>query len=195
MQDTLVVCDIESGGLDANIHSITSIALVIWTLENPVIRYKEWFVLEDSISVCKSLIKATNIDVKTCVDFDKLKKYGRSPKQVCQEIRAFLASNSQLPPKVTLVGHNPGIYDLRFIERLFKLGDPNSWPPFSHRTVDTHAIAKFLQLQGYDMPEKITSDSLFKHFDIEPAEQDRHTAAGDAIATAKLLTKLIKLQK
>jgi DNA polymerase III epsilon subunit-like protein len=194
LPDNLVITDVETGGTDPSKHSITSVAFVIWSPLNPVVRYKEWHVLEDPICVSKSLVRAKGIDVKTCVDFDKLKKYGLPPQEVCSDIRKFLSTVQLSPqsPKPTLVGHNPS-FDLGFLKRLFKISDPPGSFPFSHRTIDTHSIAKFLQMKGYVFPEKITSDSLFEHFRIKIPEGERHTALGDAIATAKLLTELLKL--
>lgn len=186
----LIVVDIESGGLDANKHSITSVALVVWTPSNPIVKYKQWFILEEDLCISSDLIKATNIDVKTSVDFDKLRKDGRSPRQVCQEIRSFLL-HVPVALKATLVGHNPGVCDYQFLQRLFRLGD-NGIFPFSHRTIDTFTIAKFLELRGLDLPSEINSTSLFKHFNIDIPPFDRHTALGDALATAKLLTKLLE---
>ena len=186
-KDNLLVVDVETGGLDANKHSITSLAFVLWNSEKSILKHKQWHILEDPISVSASLIKARGIDVKTCVDFDALKKHGISPKQVCSEIRQFLSFFEE--SRIKLAGHNPG-FDFNFLKRLFRLGDPEGRFPFSSRLVDTYSIAKFLQLKGYEMPENINSDTLFSFFDVEPPENERHTALGDAVATAKLLTKL-----
>lgn len=195
MNDQLVVIDTETGGLDPSKDSILSIALVVWSLNNPVVKYKEWFVLEDHLVISKQLVKATRVDVDHIVDLKKLKEKGMSPRGVCDEIFHFLHTESNQGSKHTIAGHNIGSFDLGFIKRLFRLGGYSNYFPFSYRVVDTHSISKYLKLAGYEMPEKITSDSLLDFFDIQVKPENRHTALGDAMATAKLLSKLIKYGK
>jgi DNA polymerase III epsilon subunit-like protein len=62
---------------------------------------------------------------------------------------------------------------------------------FSHRIIDTSSILHYLYLSGRIKQRAISSDEAFDLFDIYV--EGRHTAIGDAIATAKLFTKLLYL--
>lgn len=56
---------------------------------------------------------------------------------------------------------------------------------------DTSSILYYLYLAGHIKQKAISSDEAFDYFGIKV--EGRHTAIGDAIATAKLFTKLLYL--
>ena len=62
---------------------------------------------------------------------------------------------------------------------------------FDNPVLDTVLLAA--QLHGSDA--ELTLDSLADLYGVDLAEQDRHTALGDSIATAEVFLRLIKLLK
>jgi DNA polymerase III epsilon subunit-like protein len=88
-----------------------------------------------------------------------------------------------------LCGHNIG-FDSKFLEKLSH--QTNIRFPVSHRTVDTHSLLMQLHLKGEIPIEATSSDGAFEWFDVKPPVLTRHTAPGDAMATARLMQKLHK---
>ncbi len=107
---------------------------------------------------------------------------GVDEEQILRNWLAFIGNS-------VLVAHHAA-FDLAIINHLskkyygIKLKNP---------TLDTAHLAKRLehgtQLDEYIRPEDYSLDLLCERYDIRP--DDRHTAAGDAFITAKLLLKLL----
>jgi DNA polymerase-3 subunit epsilon len=62
---------------------------------------------------------------------------------------------------------------------------------FSHRMIDTASILHYLYLSGRLEQKVVSSDEAFAHFKI--AVEGRHTALGDALATAQLFNCLLEI--
>jgi DNA polymerase-3 subunit epsilon len=108
------------------------------------------------------------------------------------EIFSFIGKHFPGQGKITLAGHNVH-FDANFLRSFFSANDKNFSEFFSHRIIDTSSILYYLYLAGRIKQRAISSDEAFNLFDIKV--EGRHTAIGDAIATAKLFTKLLDLLK
>lgn len=88
-----------------------------------------------------------------------------------------------------LVGHNVG-FDVSFLKQLSATGGlPRG---LHHRSIDTYTLAHAAFAHaGADMPDGLTA--LLDHFCIFVPGHDRHTAIGDALATAALYKELMKM--
>ena len=91
---------------------------------------------------------------------------------------------------VLLVGHNIS-FDLSFIKRLYKLADR----PFPQKDLIDPSIP--IRCSGQDtnccsLQLRTPPDGAFKHFNIEPPADKRHTALGDAIATQRLSSQSLR---
>ncbi|EPR65866.1 3'-5' exonuclease [Cyclobacterium qasimii] len=105
-----------------------------------------------------------------------------------QLIRSFLEDASN---KI-LVGHHLG-FDLAMLE---KLGKTLGLKKIKQPSLDTFELAVRLEVGKYHNPNSIAAqdyslDKLCERYQI--SLDDRHTAAGDALLTAQLLLKLLKL--
>jgi DNA polymerase III epsilon subunit-like protein len=191
----LLVVDTETGGLNHELFSCLEVGLVAWedgiiteTDDFYVYEGEEWF----------------------CVDSDALDVNGIDPEKVIDEgincdaaidrLRAISLrmNDGDAAAHTRLAGWNLG-FDKRFLLRLYKIacGETNetfSLPPyFSHRGFDVPSIMFALAHVGaIDMaPHQVNSSNAFDYFGVQPPDPQRHTALGDAVATAHLITKVM----
>lgn len=182
----ILVIDTETGGLSAEKNSILSFAAVVF--ENLVATNEiEVYVKEDDIQVTPKAMEVNKIDLKW------LRANGKSPVEALSLLEKFVVDNFGTE-KVSPAGHNVG-FDVRFMQRLFRLAGKNYDDMFSHRTLDTAAVLRFLSMTGKIDMKTASADEAFKYFKIEISPDKRHTALGDAKATAEMLTKLAAIVK
>jgi DNA polymerase-3 subunit epsilon len=173
-----LIIDSETGGLNPAKNSILSLAGVIWKNNTPV-------------DVCDILICESNINVEpeamkiNKLDVNRIKAEGVSPIRAAQTFNAFLERNFGVVDKynkIGLVGQNIG-FDIGFLKRLYRQARiPHFYEQrFSHRTLDTAGIMRFLYLAGKIPFKDASLDSAIRHFNIKV--NGRHSALGDAIAT------------
>ncbi len=184
--------DTETGGLDPNKHSILSLGGVVLGEDLRIIDEFEVYIKEDEIVAEQRALDINKIDLKW------LKENGKNPKNAVSSLYAFLSNHFPLyrhDNLIDIAGHNIG-FDVGFVKRLYNLAnsDKDKYNDiFSHRTLDTAGIVRFLMLAGKLNLQTASSNAAFKHFGIEVSEKERHTALGDARATAILLRKLVEL--
>jgi len=187
----LLVIDTETGGLDANKHSILSAAGVY--LDTDTFETKkvfDFYVREPSFVLQDAAMKVNNIDMNEVI------KTGLSPNdavlRIINSTQNFFGC-AGVSERITLAGHNVG-FDITFLKRLFSLSNSitSFERVFSHRTIDTVSILQFLQLTCQVPSGSANLDSLLVAAGVEKEENVRHTAIGDAILTAEALKRLIK---
>lgn len=180
----LLVLDTETGGLTAGQHSLLSIGAVVWE-DGRIKDTSEILVAEQTYTVTSEALTVNKIDLANH------HAYGLAPAEAVRVLFDFVRINFENRPAV-VVGHNVS-FDLGFIKHLWtRTGRSNEFSnSFSHRTLDTAGILRFLAIAGKVPPEAASLDSAIKHFELE--NPSRHTALGDALVTAKLLTRLVKL--
>ncbi len=183
MRDRLLFIDIETGGLDPSRHSLLSLALVVW--EDMMIIDSQEILLNDGIlNVTEEALSINKIDI------EKHKRVAISPALAIEKILLFINKHFPQQGKITLAGHNVQ-FDISFLRLLFTKNKQEFSNFFSHRIIDTSSILYYLYLAGYIKQKAISSDEAFDYFGIKV--EGRHTAKGDAIATAQLFTKLLLL--
>ena len=185
MQDRLLFIDTETGGLNPNKHSLLSLGMVVW--ENmQIIDSQELFINDGILSVTEEALSVNRIDL------EKHKLSAISPPEAIEKIISFTGKHLPGKEKITLAGHNVH-FDAGFLKTLFSGNNRNFDDYFSHRIVDTSSILHYLYLAGRIKQKAVSSDDAFDLFGIEA--EGRHTALGDAFATAKLFTVLLCLIK
>jgi DNA polymerase III subunit epsilon len=185
MRDRLLFIDTETGGLDPNKHSLLSLAMVIWE-DMEIIDSQEILVNDGILSATKKALSINKIDI------EKHKQSAISSSEAIKKILLFIGNHFPRQTKITLAGHNVH-FDVNFLRSFFSANNENFSKYFSHRIIDTSSILYYLYLAGHIKHRAISSDEAFDLFDIKV--EGRHTALGDAIATAKLFTKLLYLIK
>lgn len=179
--DRILFIDTETGGYNPSIHSLLTVGLVIWE-NGSIIESLEISINDGHLNATKQALKINLIDL------EKHREIAIPPPLAIKQIIQFVKDNFYQHEKVTLAGHNIS-FDIRFIRHLFDTNHYSFSEYFSHRSIDTSSILHYLYLSGKLSSKIIDSSGAFKHFGIEV--KGRHTALGDAIATAELFSKLI----
>lgn len=179
----LLFVDTETGGLDPEKHSLLSIGVVVWDSYDGIVFGRELHLKNDVICMTEEAQKVNGIterfeDEMTAEDIiteiTDIKNY-------------FFGGET-----VRLAGHNTQ-FDVAFLKKMFKDAGEDFESIFGHRFVDTYSILKFLQDIDYVEKDISSSDKAFEYFEIEV--NGRHTALGDALATAMLYQKMISFVK
>jgi len=185
MKNKLLFIDTETGGRNAEKHRLLSIAFVIWE-EGKITNKIELLTNNTKLAVEKSALDVNKINLREHA------KVALSEDNAVLLIKKFLSKNFFPGEIITLAGHNVS-FDADFLKALFSRTNVSYDKYFSHRSVDTSAILHFLYLSGKMPIKSISSTDAFKLFNIKV--KGRHSAMGDATATAELFSKLIKLVK
>jgi DNA polymerase III subunit epsilon len=185
----LLVIDTETGGTDPESHSILSLAGVVWA-DGQLVDELELLIVEQIMCINPHALEINNIDV------EEHRHQGIPPNEAVDALNEFIRSNFNdeldLGKKVILAGHNVQ-FDIGFLKRLFRLAHANFDDLFSYRVLDTASIIRFLNLAGVIHLAGAGSEEAFEYFRIPVPAGQRHTALGDAKATALLLNKLVSV--
>ncbi len=183
----VLVLDTETGGLSSKDHSLLTVAGVAWTPDAPPRPLFSLMVKEEPLSTTPKAMQVNRLDL------EQIKREGLSPRQTVEAIRYALDQHYgvQRPP-LCLAGHNIG-FDVGFMQRLYRLAKQDYKRDFSRKTLDTVTLFQFTMAAGVLPPGKADGDSMFRAFQIPLAEEHRHTALGDAWATALALSRMADL--
>ena len=180
-----LVVDTETGGLSCDEHSLLSFAGIAWTPgEEPTPAF-DIYVKEDDINTIPKALEINKIDL------NEVNTKGFSPSDAVKAIRKALDVHfGEKRKRIQLIAHNAP-FDLGFIKRLYRLAGENFNDDFRDRALDTCSVLQFLMLAGKIDGYRANADTLFKAAGVEIEEKDRHTAFGDAYATAKSLNVIL----
>jgi DNA polymerase III epsilon subunit-like protein len=171
--------DTETGGFNAEKHSLLTIALAVYDSEN-VIDIKEWKIKHKDYLITADSLTHNKIDI---IEHHKVAK---EKEVVVKEIIEFIKINFS-EERPALGGQNIK-FDIGFVDKLFK-DCKEYWNKYvSHRTIDTCEITRFMFYSGKITEDVAALDKAIKYFDIEV--DGRHTSSGDILATIKLFEKL-----
>ncbi|MFC2129165.1 exonuclease domain-containing protein [Bacteroidota bacterium] len=185
MEDRLLLIDTETGGLNPDEHSLLSLGMVVWE-DMEIIDSQEYLINDGKLIVTEEALSINKIDI------EKHKQIAISASQAIEEIIIFINRHFPEQGKITIAGHNVH-FDVNFLRFFFSQNNEDFSKYFSHRIIDTSSILYYLYLAGHLKHRAISSDEAFDYFDIKV--EGRHTALGDARATANLFTKLLHLTK
>ena len=185
----ILVLDTETGGLSPKEHSLLTIAGIAWTPHEQPAPLFSFYVKEAQIFTSSKAMEINRVDLA------KVDSEGLSPKEAVEAIRYALDYRygpSREP--IMLCGHNIA-FDLGFVERLYRLAGENYRQDFSPKTLDTVTIFHFFMAAGLVPPGKANGDRMFASMGIPIPEAHRHTALGDAWATALSLSRMAQSVK
>lgn len=179
MRDLLFI-DTETGGLFPQTDALLSIGLAKWS-DGHIVETREILVQPDHLNVSPSALAVNRINMAKHI------KHALSRRDAAELlVRTVNEWFHYAQDKVVLAGHNVA-FDVNFTRPL--LG--KVWPRvFLHRTVDTSALLQYLS-HAQRMPDLQSLDQALKYFNIEIESSKRHTALGDAVATAQLYDALL----
>ena len=185
MKNTFLVIDTETGGLNCKKNSILSIAGVVWQPRGGITKLFDLYIKEPDMNVEEKALKINKIDLNV------VNEQGYSPFEAVRHIKMALDNRFGHHRKpIQLVGHNVS-FDLGFIKRLYRLAGQDFYIDFRNRALDTCSILQFLMISGKVKGFRASADVLFESAGVKIAENDRHTAMGDALATAQSLDILL----
>jgi DNA polymerase III alpha subunit (gram-positive type) len=186
---TYLVVDTETGGLDPEKQSILSIAGVAWQANKCLEPLFDFYICEEEIETTKRALEVNKIDLEV------VKEEGYGPYEAVKEIKKALNKRFTHDRKpIMLVGHNIA-FDIGFIKRLYNQAGQDYYSDFKDRALDTATILEFFMIAGEIEGFRASADVLFKATGVEIDEKDRHTAKGDAVATAKAIDELVSILK
>jgi len=178
----ILVIDTETGGFDPSTHSILSLGAVWLNGENLGATF-ETLVSEPTFVADSDALKVNKLTQS------KVETDGVSPSNAVAMLGQFINESARDGSEIVLAGHNTW-FDVGFLKRLYRLANVTFPRAFSHRYIDTSAIIQFLRFAGVLQLSTGSSDEIFQFFGVEIGEDLRHTALGDAVATAQLLVRL-----
>ncbi len=182
MSNRLLFIDTETGGLDPQKHSLLSIGVVVWDALEGELFADEYFVRSEKYIVTKTAARLNHFDEGS------QQKSALEPDCVVEKLIEIKGEYFGEYPSIPLAGHNVS-FDIQFIKMMFSSCGRSFEKLFSHRSVDTYSIIKFLSDCEF-LPDEINSSAkAFKYFSI--TVNGRHTALGDARATMQLYSKMI----
>ena len=185
MKDKLLFIDTETGGLNPDKHSLLSLAMVVWQ-NKELIDSQEILIKDGQLSVTEEALSINKIDI------ENHKKLALPSSQAFERCIKFISQHFPDQKQITLAGHNVH-FDVAFLKVFFSQNNTRFSTYFSHRIIDTSSILYYLHLAGHLKEKAISSDEAFALFNIQV--DGRHTALGDAVATAELFNKLLDLTK
>jgi DNA polymerase III epsilon subunit-like protein len=180
----VLVIDTETGGLSPREHSLLAIAGVAWTPASQPRPLFSLMVREEPLLVTEEAMSVNRIDLR------EVEEHGLTPGETVDAIRYAL--DHHFGPNrepVCLAGHNIG-FDVAFLQRLYRLGKADFAQDFARRTLDTATLFAFFMASGLVPPGKANGDRMFASMGIPVGQQHRHTALGDAWATALSMSRM-----
>jgi DNA polymerase III alpha subunit (gram-positive type) len=180
-QHKILFLDTETGGLNPNKNSLLSIGLAVWH-QGVVIDSTEIFVNDGVLNVSEYALKVNNINLENHI------RHALSPASAIDMLSNFVEMHFGKSHHVTLAGHNIG-FDIAFLKCFYELNNIEFNKRYSHRAIDTSSIIQFLYHSEVLKENISSSDAAFKYFSIKV--ENRHSALGDAVATAELFNHLI----
>jgi DNA polymerase III epsilon subunit-like protein len=183
----LLVIDTETGGTDPLVHSLLAIGAVIWD-EGRIVGREEFLIREPEICTDADALSINRLDLTA------VRRDGLSPNEAVVRIERFVSTHFEEPEEVVLTGHNVS-FDVGFLRRLYRLAGKPYWRRYSHRLFDTASVVRYLSIAGVIKIPNVSSDAAFTYFGILPETSKRHTALGDAVATAQLVSRVLGLAR
>lgn len=181
----LLFIDTETGGTDPHKHSLLSIGLAVWDRHDGIIGSSEYFIKNDEYIIINRAKRINKFDKELHEHNSK------SGKIVIDEIKEFISNYYPSNYLVPLAGHNIQ-FDISFLKVLYSKTGVSFNKTFSHRSLDTYSILRYLFYTGKIDNDISSSAKAFNYFNIKVPQ--RHSALNDVLATVELFEKMIKIE-
>jgi DNA polymerase III epsilon subunit-like protein len=181
----LIFVDVETGGLDPQVHSLLEVGLVAY--ENGDVWHEDKFYIKhDEYVVTADALRVNGLDLRA------IHEAGITKETAVRRIENLVRFIKPSEPPV-LVGHNVD-FDRRFLMALFAGEGKSLDDVINHRTMDTAGTIRFLKEAGllpHDFPGSLHKAA--RALGYEP--QGEHTAMGDIRTTIFVFEQLMKIVK
>ena len=182
-----IVFDLETTGLTPYVADIIQIGAVYSTAEEPVKATFSVNVMPQVLKVSRDLLTNSDHPWERTLNSKNMRDSVDTVTARAM-FESFILEHMGSLYKSVLVGHRVTTFDLRFLK-----GDTESdhvkW--MTPNYLDTRSMATLLHHVGRG-PKNTGSSFLFRHYNAEPPEELRHTALGDAVATAHVFQAQLK---
>lgn len=182
--ERLLFIDTETGGINPTKHSLLSIGLAVWEKKNEIIDSTEILIKHDDYIITSTAQSINKFDRK--IHEISAVSSSKAISLLLDFCRMYFDNDSLIP----LAGHNTQ-FDVGFLKIFLKSNRRSFNELFSHRIIDTYTLLRSLYYAGKISEDISSSAQAFSYFDLKV--DGRHTAKGDALATAKLYSKLLGL--
>lgn len=176
----VIFCDTETGGLDPFKHDILTVALVDWR-DGVIGDSVEYKVVADPKRVTTEALAVNRIDLKAH------NAKGLPAVNVAFAMREWI-SKRWLGDRVRLGGHNVS-FDVGFLRALI---GPAYGRTFSHRPICTMNMLPLLWHAGIIPNDMGKLTEACDALGVPMPATEAHTALGDALASARLYTAMLK---
>lgn len=190
MKYPIVFFDTETGGLDPKKNPILSLGLVTLGLDNTLVHQME-IPIEPPLGceINPIALQKNGIDLGQHLSNPKL----RTQEEASQLFTRYYEKTKEHfgVKEVKFGGHNIR-FDLDMVNEQFYLGKwPKAFPRFGH-CIDTMNLVASLRSVGRIDIKSLTLDDAIKFYKIET--EGSHQALNDAISSARLFSKIMKLE-
>lgn len=184
LNETIIVIDTETGGLDPHQHSLLTVALIV-TRNLEIIASHEWQLKHEEYHVTERALEINHIDIK---EHDAS---AMPVAEVIDDMLDFIDRHRQPNERVVLLGQNT-IFDKGFFETSVEwAGQTKRYRSLvSHRYIDLMSITAFLNLTGHIRTEGLGLDAVIEALNID--KEHRHSALGDARMTLRAFMEMYK---
>lgn len=183
MLSKLLVVDVETTGLNPQLHNLLELTLLY--CEGPkIVDTLSLKIAYSTYYVSSAALKVNRIDLS--------QHTGVTPVEAVEQITLFVRKyfpNSQ----AMLAGHNTP-FDVGFLKALFDKTSIHYSALFSHRLIDTSSVCRFLNYAGILKTHGSLSD-IAEQLGIKVDTDKIHTSLEDAKLTHQVLLKLIAFCK
>lgn len=196
MQNTYLILDVETGGLDPNKHSLLEVGLLA---RFPGGETKEFScrIAEPEIVIDPYLLhRVTDGSNKLALEANSDKWEGLHPLTACNLIACWLSSAlAGVEPRTVFMSAHNTPFDTGFIRRLWRLaGDEAPHCPSiltGYHSLDTYSLATLAHRRN-DIPKSGRLNDIVEALGLEQVpEADRHTALGDCRLQLQVLLALL----
>jgi DNA polymerase III epsilon subunit-like protein len=192
MTNKLIICDVETGGTDPNLHPITQITMqvldpntfqALHTFESFVKPYNNLTITKEALEHSRVSMKEINAGIDSAALMKAI-------------INVFKIANKSGKDQSNpyFVGHNFG-FDFQFLEYLFTYHNKNLYDFAQRVCFDTLAMMKLFEGNSLKASEssKYNLTNCCERMGI--TLRNAHGSAADVAATEALFIKLVNLQR
>lgn len=192
MKNNLIICDVETGGMDEKLHPITQITMeVVDPHAFQTLHYFETFVKPyNNLAVEPEALQASRVTMQQVND-------GCETNALMKGMLAVFKVANKSGKDTTnpyFVGHNFG-FDMRFLNAFFVYKNQNLFDYVQRVPFDTLAMMKLYEGNSLKSSEnqKYNLTACCERMDITIRNQ--HGSGADVQATKNLFIKLVQIQR